>query len=536
MPHPLVRNALNLDRRDLLKGAAGAGLALAGLPLVRPSPVCAQLAENPFTLGIASGEPAADGFVIWTRLAPRPLTARGGMAPVPFEVTWEVATDQAMQQVVRSGQTAAWPELAHSVRVEVGGLAPARDYFYRFRAGGADSPVGRARTLPAPGSPVAQLRFASAGCQGWEGGFYTAWRSIADEALDFVVHYGDYIYENRYVAADRQNRPYPRVLPSDFSLCLTLTDYRRRYALYKTDADLQAAHAACCFFASFDDHEVVDNWAADSDPKGTPPEAFLFRRAAAFQAWYEHMPVRAGMLPRGPDIAAYRRVRIGDLADMAVLDTRQYRSRQPCGDGFRANCKEADEPGRTMLGERQERWLADELRSARGTWQVLAQQVLFSPFDWRSFPFLPPSDAAVRRMDTWDGASAGRDRVLGILRDAQVANPVVLTGDLHIALAFEIKDDGRDPMSRCVGVEFLATSISSNGDGAPTVPNAEALHAHNPHLKFVGNERGYARHVVSPKVWQADYRVVEKVSVPGAATLTRKSFAVEAGKPGLSPA
>ncbi|MEA2903815.1 MAG: alkaline phosphatase [Alphaproteobacteria bacterium] len=536
MSRLLPPRPLDFTRRSLLQGAASAGLAVAGVPLLRISPVSAQFRDNPFTLGIASGEPAADGFVIWTRLAPRPLTARGGMAPVPVEVAWEIAADAPMQQVVRSGKAIARPEIAHSVHVEVAGLEPAREYYYRFRAGGAESPVGRARTLPAPGAPVSQLRFASAGCQEWEGGFFTAWRSIAEEAFDFVAHYGDYIYEHRHVTADRQGRVFPRTMPADFPLCLSLIDYRRRYALYKTDPDLQAAHAACCFLPSFDDHEVVDNWAADSDPKNTPPEIFLFRRAAAFQAWYEHMPVRRSMLPRGPDVLAYRLLRIGALADLAVLDTRQYRSKQPCGDGFRSDCKDADEPNRTMLGGAQERWLEQELRSAKGTWQVLAQQVVFSRLDWRSFPWLQVPDVEIRRMDTWDGASAGRSRVLNILDDVQAPNPVVLTGDAHMAMAFDIREDFGDPQSRCVGVEFLATSISSNGDGTPSVPNAEALHAHNPHLKFIGNERGYTRHVVSPKRWQADYRVVEKISVPGAATSTRKSFVVEAGRPGLMDA
>jgi alkaline phosphatase D len=525
-----------LDRRSLLKGAVAAGLAVAEVPFLRTTPAVAQFKQDPFTLGVAAGEPAPDGFVIWTRLAPRPLLARGGMAPVPIEVTWELASDQAMQQVVRSGKTTAWPELAHSVHVELGALEPAREYFYRFRAGGAESPVGRVRTLPAPGAPVAQFRFASAGCQSWEGGYYTAWRSIAEEAFDLVAHYGDYIYENRHITMDRQGRPFPRTLPSDFPLCLNLIDYRRRYALYKSDPDLQAAHASCAFLPSFDDHEVVDNWAADFDRRNAPPEIFRFRRAAAFQAWYEHMPVRKSMLPHGPDLLAYRLLRIGNLADLAVLDTRQYRSRQACGDGFHSKCLEADEPDRTMLGAQQERWLSDGLRAQQGTWQVLAQQVLFSRFDWRSFPWLKAPDIEIRRMDTWDGANAGRDRVLKILQDAQARNPVVLTGDLHMGIALEIKEDWNEPSSRCAGVEFVATSISSNGDGSPTVPNAEALHRHNPHLKFIGIERGYTRHVVTPKTWQADYRVVEKVSVPGAAIATRKSFVVEAGRPGLNDA
>jgi alkaline phosphatase D len=257
------------------------------------------------------------------------------MNMLPVEVAWEIATDPAMKQVIRAGQAVARIEVAHSVHVEVEGLEPARDYFYRFRAREAESPIGRSRTLPVPGSDVASLRFASAGCQEWEGGYYTAWRHIADEAFDFVCHYGDYIYEGPYYAVRYDNTPVARTLPRDFGTCVTLIDYRRRYTVYKSDPDLQAAHASCPFLSSFDDHEVLNNWAGDHDPKNSPPEAFLFRRAAAFQAWYEHMPVRRRMAPRGPDMQAYRAFRFGNLADIAVLDTRQYRSPQPCGDGFK---------------------------------------------------------------------------------------------------------------------------------------------------------------------------------------------------------
>jgi alkaline phosphatase D len=525
-----------LDRRALMKGALSAGLAVAGLPLSGGSPAHAKFRSDPFTLGIASGEPASDGFVIWTRLAPIPLNFYGGMAATPVSVTWEVAEDAGMLKTVRSGETIARPELAHSVHVEVAGLKPARDYFYRFHAGDFQSPIGRARTFPFPGAEVAQLRFAAAGCQAWEGGYYTAWRAIAAEHFDFAFHYGDYIYEHRSYSAGRDGKPLPRAMPANFRTCYTLTDYRRRYALYKSDPDLQAAHASCAFLPSFDDHEVADNWASDSDPKATPPEVFLFRRAAAFQAWYEHMPVRSSALPRGPDILAYRNLRYGALADLAVLDTRQYRSRQACNDGFHTDCREAAAATRTMMGARQERWLAELLRSTSCTWQVLAQQVMFAQFDWRAMPWIKPASAPVRRMDTWDGAGAGRDRVLAMLRANKTANPVVLTGDAHFGAAFDIKNAGNEPESRAVAVEFLATSISSGGDGSITFPKADEIFRNNPHLKFIGNERGYSRHVVTRKCWQADYRVVERVSVAGAPVSTRKSFVVEAGRPGLMKA
>ncbi|MGP9812494.1 alkaline phosphatase D family protein [Rhodopseudomonas sp. NSM] len=532
MSRPPSRSGLVFDRRTLLRGALGAGLAGA-LPSAADAAERVAFRSDPFTLGIASGDPAPDGFVLWTRLAPEPLEARGGMTPAPVEVTVEIADDAAMTRILRSETAIARLELAHSVHVEVEGLSPARDYFYRFRAGDAESPIGRARTLPAPGEMPAQMRFAAAGCQRWEGGYYTAWRAIADDRLDVVFHYGDYIYEYAFAAHDRDGKPNPRTMPPDFPACFTLTDYRRRYALYKGDPDLQAAHASCPFLSSFDDHDVANNWAADSDPKNTPADAFLFRRAMALQAWYEHMPVRRAQLPHGPDVRAYRGFRFGTLADIAVLDTRQYRSRQPCGDGFRAHCDEADAAGRTMLGAAQEQWLAQRLKESSATWQVLAQQVQFAPFDWRGFPFVKETDAPVLDLDTWSGASAARDRVTAMLAEANIANPVVLTGDLHRAMAFELRRDWRNPDSPRIGVEFLSTSISSPGDGPATAEKLATMHRNNPHLKFFSDRRGYTRHVVTPARWQADFRTVDSVATRGEPVRTARTLMVEAGRPGL---
>ena len=523
---------LHLDRRAFLKGALSAGLIIPGLPLARAEPGRVRFKTYPFTLGIASGDPASDGFVIWTRLAPEPLRGHGGMPPDPVEVSWEIASDAEMKGIVRTGTAIARIETAHSVHVEVDGLEPGRPYFYRFRAGDVDSPIGRAKAFAAAGSDVSELKFASAGCQSWEDGFYTVWRHIAEEQFDFVFHYGDYIYEYARRSSDKSDRPIARAMPADFLLCVNLVDYRRRYGLYKSDPDLQAAHASCAFLSSFDDHEIANNWAGESDPRNTPPEAFLFRRAAAFQAWYEHMPVRRAVLPRGPDMLAYRSFRFGKLANLAVLDTRQFRSRQPCGDRIKPSCDEARDPARTMMGQIQENWLAGSLHSAEATWQILAQQVLFAPMDWRSFPWAKTTETA-GNMDGWDGYVAGRDRVLAMLGEARAANCVVLTGDAHIGLALEIKEKSQQPDSRCVGVEFLATSISSGGDGSALLQNDAALRADNPHLKFAGNERGYNRHILNSKQWQADFRVVERISTAGEPVITRKSLVVEAGNPGL---
>jgi alkaline phosphatase D len=517
------------DRRDILKGALG----LAALPLIGRTPAAARFKADPFSLGVASGDPAPDGFVLWTRLAPEPLLQNGGMRVPPVEVVWEVAKDDAVKEVVRSGKTMAYVEVGHSVHVEVDGLEPGRDYFYRFRADDVQSPIGRVRTLPAPGATLEQVRFGVAGCQAWEGGYYTAWRRLAEENFDFVFHYGDYIYEYAaFTSTPRIPNP-PRVMPQSFGTCLTLSDYRRRYSLYKSDRDLQAAHASCAFMPSFDDHEVVDNWAADQTPRGTPSELFLFRRAAAFQAWYEHMPVRRAALPRGPDVLAHRAFRLGSLIDLAILDTRQYRTRQPCGDGFKARCAEADDPSRTMLGEAQERWLGDLLRASKTTWQVLAQQVLFGGLDVRAFPWVEARDVPASDLDSWDGAPKARERVLDMLAAGEGRNAVVLSGDMHTHFAIDIKRTGVDDKAPPLGVEFMTTSISSFDDGREMPEHGPGLLQDNPHLKFVGGERGYTRHTVTPTHWRTDFRAVPRISVPDEPAVTRKSFAVEAGKPGL---
>ncbi|PZA10321.1 alkaline phosphatase [Rhodopseudomonas palustris] len=520
------------DRRTVLRGALGAGLI--GLtPIQAGAAAPVSFSSDPFTLGVASGDPAPDGFVLWTRLAPEPLKARGGMNAHPVEVTVEIADDPAMARILRSERAIAHLELAHSVHVEIEGLEPGRDYFYRFRAGDAESPVGRARTLPAPDAKPSQLRFAAAGCQRWEGGYYSAWRAIAEDQLDFVFHYGDYIYEYGFATHDKDGAPWPRTMPKDFPACYTLTDYRRRYALYKSDPDLKAAHASCPFLPSFDDHEIANNWAGDSDPKHTPAEAFLSRRAMALQAWYEHMPVRRAQRPRGPDVTAYRGFRFGALADIAVLDTRQYRSRQPCGNGFLAGCAEAEAPDRTMLGAAQEQWLATRLRQGDATWRVLAQQVLFAPFDWRGFPRIEDRGAPVADVDTWNGATAARDRVIAMLDEAKTSNAVVLSGDLHRALALELHRDVHHPDAPAVGVEFLSTSISSVG-GAPANDAAlAAMYRNNPHLKLFSDQRGYTRHIVTPQQWQADYRAIDSITAPGHPAQTIGSFTIEAGRPGL---
>jgi alkaline phosphatase D len=436
-----------------------------------------------------------------------------------------------MRQVVQSGTATALPELGHAVHVEVGGLEPGHDYFYQFTIGGERSRTGRARTLPPAGASVAQLRFGVVGCQRYEDGYFTAYRQIAAESFDFVFHYGDYIYEYRVIRPGERPLPVVRVMPGEPDELYTLEDYRHRYAVYKTDPDLQAAHASTPFVISYDDHEVDNNWAADISEENTRPELFLLRRAAAFQAWYEHMPVRRSLMPRGPDILAYRRIAVGDLVSLNVLDTRLFRSDQPCGRGVKADCREALDPNRTMLGDTQERWLYDGFKTAHARWTILGQQVIVMRNDRD-----PDPNVFAPSMDKWDGAVAARDRLFAAVEEAKLTNLVVLTGDIHNNWAGELKKNFDDERSATLGVEFVATSISSGGDGFETNDTFKALLAQSPHIKFFNNQRGYVRHTVTPDRWQADFQVVDKVSMGDGRVSTRKSFVVEHGKNGLAEA
>jgi alkaline phosphatase D len=485
-------------------------------------------AASPFALGIASGDPLPDGCVLWTKLAPRPFERGGGMPRKAVAVDWAVATDERLRQVAQKGTAMAYPELGHAVHVEVGGLEPGRDYFYQFTVGGERSPTGRTRTLPAVGTTVAQLRFGVAGCQRYDDGYFTAYQHIAAERFDFVFHYGDYIYENRFVRPGERPLLVVRPLPGEPDEIYTLDDYRQRYAIYKTDPDLQAAHASAPFIVSYDDHEVENNWASDISEENIPPELFLLRRAAALQAWYEHMPIRRALLPRGPDILAYRRFAVGDLLSLNVLDTRLFRSDQPCGDSVKANCREALESHRTILGDTQERWLYDGFKTAQARWTVLGQQVMVMRCDRD-----PDPQVFAPNMDKWDGAVAARDRLFAAVEAARLANLIVLTGDVHNNWVAELKKNFDDPASATLGIEFVATSISSGGDGFDANDMFKTLLTQNPHIKFFNNQRGYVRHVVTPDRWQADLQVLDKVSGRDGRLSTRKSFVVEHGKNGL---
>lgn len=508
-------------------GGVSAVSVLLGTGAITTNTAVAQptLPDNPFKLGVASGDPRPDSVVLWTRLAPEPLAedGHGGMHLVPIEVRYEVSADERFRRVARRGSVVATPELAHSVHAEVFGLEPGREYFYRFRVGREVSPTGRTKTSPLPTASPSSFSFAFASCQDWQTGYYTAYRHLVEEDLDLVIHLGDYIYE-----AGSYGPSYPRPQPgpgTQRDVIRALYEYRNRHAQYKTDEDLQAAHAAFPWVAVLDDHDVRDNF-ADAHHWELPPDLFREQRTSAFRAYYEHLPLRHTSIPRGPDMRLYRRLRHGSLVEFNVLDTRQYRDDQACGDGRQIDCDARLDPDRSILGPTQERWLLDGLTASDTTWNVLAQQVFFSRWAF-------DGNAELRSMDAWDGYEPSRERILSGLTQRSVSNPVVISGDIHVNVAADIKANFDDPDSETIGSEFAGTAISSVGDGTDFPAWAARDLETNPHFKFINSQRGYVRCSVSPQQWRADYRVVPYVSEPGAPITTRSSFTIENGRPGM---
>ena len=479
-----------------------------------------RLVDDPFLLGVASGDPTPTGAVIWTRLAPRPLEARGGMADQRVVVTWEVAEDEAFTRVAKTGRATAAPELGHSIHVDVDGLAPGRWFFYRFRTGEATSPIGRLRTTPAPGV-VAPLTFAFVSCQHYEQGLFTAYQHLAREELDLVAHLGDYIYE--YAAIDGRTRRHST------RECIALDDYRERYAQYKADAHLQRAHARCPWIVTWDDHEVDNNYANLVGENGLESEEQMrLRRAAAYQAWWEHQPVRVTRARSWADLNITRALDWGGLARFSVLDTRQYRSPHACGGsagGHLVPCADWTNPSRTLLGAAQERWLVGGLGESRARWQVLANQVMMAPYDNTAGPERRFS------MDTWNGYPVERDRLLTAIARRAPNRTIVLTGDIHSSWVSELKASFLEPKASTVAMELVGTSISSGGDGVDGYARPEVL-AENPHIKWHNARRGYVSCTVTPDEWRAAYRIVPFVSRPDAPVETPATWTMTRGRPG----
>ena len=489
--------------------------------------------EYPFPLGVASGQPSPSGFVLWTRLARAPLSpdGQGGMSE-PVSVAWEVTADEAMRNVVQSGTTEAQRRWAHSVHIEVTGLEPGRPYWYRFTALGEQSPIGLARTAPTPDTRLDRLRFGFASCSNWQHGYFSAYRHMAAEKLDLIIFLGDYIYESTAggVNADKVLRKH------DGPTAVDLTGYRNRYALYRTDPDLQALHVAAPCLMTWDDHEVENDYANEwSQRVETSPEQFLRRRSAAYQAYYEHMPLPASSMPQGNALRLYSRFRFGDLANFSVLDGRQYRSKQPCelpryrgGHVAPDSCTERLDPTRTYLGAEQEEWLFEGFTHSDVAWNIIAQEQLVAQ--------LRQKDRAGGWgywTDGWDGFPAARQRMIDAIAATRVRNPVFIGGDIHSYWTTDLKADFANPSSATIATEFVGTSITSD---PPPREQILAVLPENPHVRFFESQyRGYVTVDLNPDRMETRLQVISDRRDPWATVSTLKRFIVESGKPGVIP-
>jgi alkaline phosphatase D len=511
-----------MQRRQFLQTTAAATLFFSAPARAAVKP---KFSSTPFTLGVASGYPRPDGFSLWTRLAPKPLEPRGGLGQHLFEaviaVRWEVAEDEQFGKIVARGVAYAEPDWAHSVHVDVFDLPAGRRYFYRFMSGGEQSPVGRTATAPAADAAAPKLRLALASCAHYEQGYFANYRAMADDDCDLMLHVGDYIYESSW--GENRVRRFGAPEP------ITLEDYRIRHALYRTDPDLQKAHAAAPWIVTWDDHEVENDYATNLSENDDPLAFFRARRAAAYQAYYEHMPLPRTMVPMGQWMRIYTRVQWGALADFLVLDDRQYRSAHPCPPAGKrgstqipASCAARNDPNATLLGRAQERWLEYQLQASTCRWNLLTQQTL-----------LVQKDGTVGHgesfsSDGWDGYTAARTRLLAQLQAKR--NPVVLGGDVHCNYIANVHATQGDMKSKIIASEFCGTSITSQA--WPNEKIQKEL-ADNPHI-LLGNSahRGYVRMDVTPKQVNVALQVAKDVRDPQTTISTLANFVVKDGVPG----
>lgn len=514
-------------RRRFLTGAStalfGATLAMPALLRAASVPPTVPFTADPFTLGVASGYPLADRVVLWTRLAPEPMND-GGIAAERLNVVWELARDEGFKDIVRQGRVTSHSELGHSVHVEPTGLEPDRVYYYRFHSADASSVIGRTRTAPAAGRRVDRLKLALASCQHYEQGWFSGWRHMLADQPDLVVFVGDYIYEGSWGSNPvRLHRG---------GEARTVVDYRNRYAQYKLDADLRAAHAALPFVLTWDDHEVDNDYAGAQSEQLDPQ--FLLRRAAAYQACYEHQPLPRRMLPAGADMRIYTTFDYGDLARILLLDNRQYRDPQACQEdnvgGSRSvgDCAEMAQPGRTLLGAAQQQWLEGELAQTRARWNVLAQQTLFA--SQRQSAGVQPE----RWTDAWDGYPHAREAVLAALQRHRVRNPLVLGGDVHAFYACDVHRDGDDPRTPIVASEICTTSLASEGLPRELVAGWVS---HNPHIHLARPDvRGYALLELGRDAAVADLRTLDDVRRRDSTIRSLQRYRTTDGRPGWKTA
>jgi len=483
-------------------------LASSGAALWVPKLANAQNGKQHFTLGVASGSPRPSSVILWTRLAPNPLQG-GGMPSGVAQVRYRVCTDEEMRKTLMDGIATTAEDKAHSVHVRIEGLRPGREYFYQFYYGDEESPVGRTRTS-SPDDDSA--RIALAYCQHYESGHYAAYRDLAEWVPDCIVHTGDYIYEGgisplgarmRDVGGG-ERRLFETVRQHNSNEITTLWEYRNRYALYRSDPHLQAAHAIAPWIVAMDDHEVDNNWASNTpqDPEKQTQLEFQVRKYAAFKAYYEHMPIEEPPTLRDmrPALKVYNKYVFGP-AQIHLLDTRQFRSDQPCGDGRKPLCSDATDPARTMLGAEQEAWLSRELKQSSSAFNVIATQTWFTPYRYNA-----PPDGPVTNLDSWDGYPAARNRLSSVLAN-DVSSPVFLTGDWHTAMASTLYEKPFDPTSKRIGHELVGGPISS---GCPWARDMEVMRSANPHVSHLnGQQRGYLRATFTSDNCHGEFRVVE---------------------------
>jgi alkaline phosphatase D len=480
---------------------------------------------DPFSLGVASGQPHADSVVLWTRL--RITDADASLGTQNIMVVCELFADVALRQPVRQWRVQTDAARAHSVHVVASGLQPGRSYWYRFVCGSAVSPVGRARTAPAADALVPQLRIALASCQHYEQGYFAAHREMAQRDLDLVLFVGDYIYES--------SNPQYLLRKHLGGVPKLLDEYRDRHAQYKTDTDLQACHAAHTWVMTWDDHEVVNDYANDLDRQFTDPQVFLRRRAAAYQAYFEHMPVRLGPDPAQPSqMRIHDRMAWGKLADLWTLDCRQYRDHQACLDPNRGGgrvvvgCDALADPTRSMLGMAQERWFTEGLTRTNRRWKLVAQSTQISSSGVNT----PLGRSAFT--DGWDGYPQARARLLGTVAQAGVSNVVMLGGDVHMNVAAQLRVQPNDERSPVVASEIVTTSVTSRGLGEKLLTqiresNPDILHARS-------DERGYTLLDVRPEGIAAEFRTTANPAQVDGVFRTQAQWLVSAGVPGLQKA
>lgn len=504
-----------MDRRSFLYGSV---FGLSATALTACATDGSDLQTNPFTLGIASGDIDHASAVLWTRLAPDPDRADGGMTTSPVEVQWTLAATADLSQVIATGKAVARAELAHSVHVDIDGLAPGKEYWYQFSVGNFRSAIGRTKTLPDAENIPASLRFITTSCQNYSHGYFSAYQHMVDDKPDFLIHLGDYIYDTSFGETFRQHETE--------SMPVSLNDFRRRHALYKTDPDLQQAHAQIPFFVTIDNHDALE----DNDAGASA------RRRAAYQAWYEHMPVRGYDSIGDNTFDMHRQINVGDLLQISLLDSRQFRDqRAPCNGeydrsygfgNYRERCDAVFDDDRSMLGASQEAWLYKRLENNEAAWNIIASPGPFLPFQYK------PDDKDLRYIGAWDAYPANRARLVNALDAAKTGHPLVLSGDVHTFWAIDgnlvPNVDERIPVT-----EFITSSVSANWPEPLQKTVMENLEI-NPQVRFHDpHHRGYFLHDVSSEHWLATARGVADAKVKPSVIVSLAQFEVTHGVQGF---